>query len=146
METRLSQSGESKNISSFIQRNYRDPDIESYVLAFMLRKMPLLASTVKIEWFSFGSHRAIFRILTIERVIFTRSSLRHAIAERKGKRPLLLKADKLMKLNLSSTNIRSVRMQIRQMFDLYRSRTVAESAFDLLKGCLLYTSPSPRDS
>ena len=96
--------------------------------------MPLLASTVKIEWFSFGSHRAIFRILTIERVVFTRSSLRHAIVERKGKRPLLLKADKLMKLNLSSTNIRSVRMQIRQMFDLYRSRTVAESAFDLLKG------------
>ena len=103
------------------------------MLAFLLRKMPTLAATIKPEWFSSVSHRALFKVANFEKVVFTRASLRRSIAEKKGNKLLLSRADKLMKLNLSSVNLRGVRLQIRQMYDLYVARSALELAFSMLK-------------
>ena len=91
-----------------------------------MRKMPMLSSTIKADWFSSTSHRSIFKIVQFEKVVFTSTSIRRSVKERKGSKILLSRAEKLMKVNLSGTNMRSIRLQIRQMHDMYVARTTLE--------------------
>lgn len=121
------------NLTAYIQKNFRDLELESTVLAFLLREMPMLSSTIKAQWFSSTSHRSIFKVVQFEKVVYTKSSLRRSIKERNGSKLLLSRAEKLMRLNLSRTNMRSIRLQIRQMHDLYVARSALEMSYSLLQ-------------
>ena len=129
MSTRES---DNSNISSFIQKNYRDLDLEKQVLSFLLRKMPALASTIKVEWFSSVSHRSLFKLIQLEKTVFTRASLRRSIIEKNGSDLLVSQAGKMMGMEVSSS-VRSIRLQVRQMYHLFVSRSLLESAFDMIK-------------
>ena len=125
-------STKSNNVASHIQKNFRDLEIEEYILAFLIRKMPSMSSTIKVNWFSSASYRSLFRIVQHDQSTFTGASLKRAVLDRKGNKLLLSRAKRIMQTDLSSATMRNVRLQIRQLYTLYVERTLLESSFSML--------------
>ena len=99
--------------------------------------MPILASTLKVEWFTSIAYRAVFKLVQLEKAVFTRATLKRALLQHlksvESNRVLFVKIDKIFNIDVRAMSVRSFRSHSKLLYDMHLSRTVLENAYGMLR-------------
>ena len=62
-----------------INKNYRNVELEYSVLAYLAKESPVLAATVRSDWFQSSTCRKVLDIIKDKKTVFNKSSLLHEV-------------------------------------------------------------------
>lgn len=126
-------------VDEVAQREFRDPEIELDVCAYLIRVSAEMASTVNPEWFSDTVYRSFVEVIRESRACMTKASVMQALKQKgvvkRSDADMYRDAvEEVFEHDLDGLNHKSARIMLQQLLDLHESRKIIESMADTIVG------------
>ncbi len=125
-------------IETIAEKRFRDDGVEREVLAYILRKKPMMINKVEADWFASDIHRKLIRLQHEFKTQWAKSTLlSHLAKERmipKGEREIFQDViDSIFGIRITNMSDKAARISIENLKELYEGRTITYGLKDMLE-------------